>query len=432
VLATVAPQGLRRHEGGAPDPAPVHPDPWSDASSQHDCAQPAASAPHEERRAGARREVLDVLAAQLDTLVESAPQGIGLFDRQVRHVRVNPVLEDMNGLPRDQLLGRTPAELHGAVGRQAEALYRAVMESGVPSRDVLLTGEVSSRPGDQRDWSTSFFPVRHEGEVIGLCVIVDDVTEARRLHSALVESEERHRRLAEHLRRSMLTTLPRPAGLQLEAAYLPAARGHEVGGDWYDAFVLGDGATALVIGDVAGHDTTATATMGAVRNLLRGLAWDRGAPPSEVVRRVDEALRGLGVEAVTTLVYARVEEAAADDAPGTRRLSWTNAGHPPPLLLLPDGAVHVLQPPPELLLGVDARATRTDHAVVVPAGARLLLHTDGLVERRGEDLSRGTARLVEVLSGLARAPLDELLREVVDRLIGAGDDAAVLGVRLHP
>ena len=147
---------------------------------------------------------LEMLSAQLDAIVESAPLGIGLFDRDVRHVRVNPVLAEMNGLPVDALLGRTPAELHGSVGREAEELYRRVMSSGEGMRDVLLTGEVGARPGDERHWSASFFPVHRGGDVIGLCVIVDDVTAEHRLSTELARSEERYRRLADDLQHGLL------------------------------------------------------------------------------------------------------------------------------------------------------------------------------------------------------------------------------------
>src|SRR3954447_24854812 len=94
-------------------------------------------------------ESLHALSAQLDTIFASVPVAIGLFDLDVRHVRVNELLAGMNGLPASELLGRTPAELHGAVGIEAEALYRQVMQTGEPMHNVALSGEVGSRPGDR-------------------------------------------------------------------------------------------------------------------------------------------------------------------------------------------------------------------------------------------------------------------------------------------
>jgi len=108
-----------------------------------------------------------VIAAQSDAVIESAPIGIGLFDLELRHVRVNPVLAEMNGLPAAELLGRTPAQLHPEVGREAESLYREVLTSGRPQRDVPLSGSVESRPGDVRHWNASFFPVRHAARSSG-------------------------------------------------------------------------------------------------------------------------------------------------------------------------------------------------------------------------------------------------------------------------
>jgi PAS domain-containing protein len=95
---------------------------------------------------GPERDRLEVIAAQADAVIESAPIGIGLFDLQLRHVRVNPVLEEMNGLPAEELLGRTPADLHPEVGREAEALDRDVLRSGRPRRDVPLTAQWAAGP----------------------------------------------------------------------------------------------------------------------------------------------------------------------------------------------------------------------------------------------------------------------------------------------
>jgi PAS domain S-box-containing protein len=146
---------------------------------------------------------LEVVAAQLDTIVASAPLGIGLFDLEIRHVRVNPRLAEMNGLAPEAMIGRTPAELNGEVGRAGEEMYRSVILSGEPQRDVQLSGEVGTRPGDTRHWSVSFFPIRQEGDIIGLCVVVDDVTHEHGLATALAESEQQHRQLADALQLSL-------------------------------------------------------------------------------------------------------------------------------------------------------------------------------------------------------------------------------------
>ena len=270
------------------------------------------------------------------------------------------------------------------------------------------------------------------------------------LNLSLRQSREQTRQgeLALALQRSMITDLPSPNHLQLAAVYRPAAAGHEVGGDFYDAFVLPDGATSLVIGDVVGHDVRAAATMGALRNVLRAITYDRAEPPAQIVHRVDAAVQGLGMDVMATLILARIEQTQTEREAGVRRLRWTNAGHPPPLLLHPDGRAELLRTPPDVFIGVDAELSRTDHEVVLEAGSTLLLFTDGLIERRGEHLSDSLDHLVSAVKEIAAAggTLQELLSELLHRYLGeaveddraagddrtAGDDTAVLGVRMHP
>jgi serine phosphatase RsbU (regulator of sigma subunit) len=205
-----------------------------------------------------------------------------------------------------------------------------------------------------------------------------------------------------------------------------------VGGDWYDAFSAGE-ATVLAIGDTAGHDITAAADMGQLRTLLRGYAVDRDEPPSHSMARLDRALENLHVDALATIVLARVQPDPA--VPGQHALTWTTAGHPPPLLLLADGTVQVLAPRPDLLVGVEPGRPRADHDAVLPPGSTLLLYTDGLIERRadGRSIDAGTDRLIGCLRALAGRPLEELLDALVDQLgDGGDDDIAVLAVRGRP
>jgi serine phosphatase RsbU (regulator of sigma subunit) len=237
------------------------------------------------------------------------------------------------------------------------------------------------------------------------------------------------RRMSATLQRSLLTDPPRPPGLQIAVRYRPAAREAQVGGDWYDAFRNADGGTSLVIGDVAGHDRDAAAAMGQFRNLLRGIAYAVAEPPAKVLSALDRAVRDLAVGSLATAVLARVEPAAGD-VPGARLLTWSNAGHPPPLLVDPDGSVHVLATDPDLLLGLDPDTGRCDHSRVVRPGGTLLLFTDGLVERRDASLDDGLDALVEAVRGLAGRSLDELCDGLLDRLGAAGDDDIALLV-LH-
>jgi serine phosphatase RsbU (regulator of sigma subunit) len=235
-------------------------------------------------------------------------------------------------------------------------------------------------------------------------------------------------RMSETLQRSLLTSPPAPDSLRISVRYQPAAQEAQVGGDWYDAFVTAAGSTLLVVGDVNGHDQTAAATMGQVRNLLRGMAYDSDDSPAVLLSRLDAALHGLELDTLATAVLARVEQSASDRVRGVRRVRWSNAGHPPPLLRRVDGSVHVLEGEPDLLLGLDPRAHRGERVVEIRTGSTLLLYTDGLVERRDAGLDEGIARLAGVLARAGGGPADELCDALLDAVgpDGNDDDIALL------
>ncbi|MCZ2839577.1 PP2C family protein-serine/threonine phosphatase [Modestobacter sp. VKM Ac-2985] len=324
---------------------------------------------------------LEVIAAQFDAVIESAPLGIGLFDLQLRHVRVNPVLAEMNGLPVEQLLGRTPAELHPAVGGEAEALYREVLGSGRPRRDVPLTGAVGSRPDELRHWNASFFPVRHADEVIGLCVLVADVTAERELAQALAASEERYRRLAEDLQSSLLPPhLPYLAGADVAAVYQPSSARATVGGDFYDLVELDGSSWLMVIGDVEGTGPVAAARTAAARYAIRA-AVVRTTDLVDVLRTVNEVLLRQGAPTGTCTIACVLAE-RIDDRVELRAVS---AGHPLPLVLRHDiGAVAELGAPGSLLgilPEIDLRVATT----TLQSGDVLVLYTDGVTEARYRD-----------------------------------------------
>jgi serine phosphatase RsbU (regulator of sigma subunit) len=138
---------------------------------------------------------------------------------------------------------------------------------------------------------------------------------------------------------------------------------------------------------------------------------------------------------MATAAIARVEQTPEQRAAGTTTLRWSNAGHPPPLLMHADGRIEELAAPrAELMLGVDPSASRTDSVVSVRRGATLLLYTDGLVEGRDLPLDEGIARLRSVLVELAAETLDDLCDAVIERLRPEGlqDDVALVALRLHP
>ncbi len=245
---------------------------------------------------------------------------------------------------------------------------------------------------------------------------------------------EQQRRLAEGLQRSMLTEPPAHAEAEIVVRYLPAVQAAEVGGDWYDAFLQPNGATVLVIGDVVGHDTAAAAAMGQLRGMLRGIAYRDGAGPAAVLADLDAAIEGLGMGTMATAAIARVEQTPEERAQGLSRLRWSNAGHPPPLVLHLDGRIEELTTErAELMLGVDPSTRRTESVLPVRGGATILLYTDGLVEGRDLPLDEGIARLRAAFAELAHRPLSELCDEVIERLRPEGlqDDVALVAIRLR-
>ncbi|GLY02752.1 MULTISPECIES: SpoIIE family protein phosphatase [Actinoplanes] len=231
--------------------------------------------------------------------------------------------------------------------------------------------------------------------------------------------------VGEQLQRALLSDIPAAPPFELAARYEPAARGEHVGGDWYDAVRLADDHLALVVGDVAGHDMHAAARMGQMRSMLRAYIADRHEPPSALLRRLDGAMQILGDRTPATAILAYVQPGRTG-----HRVQWANAGHPVPLLVEADGTVSPLHGR-DVMLGVVRHTPRNNHSHDLPAGATLLLYTDGLVENRTEVLDDRIDQLGGALRGLAGAPLPELLDEVLTRFAGDDheDDVALLALR---
>ncbi|MFS0693957.1 SpoIIE family protein phosphatase [Streptomyces nitrosporeus] len=236
--------------------------------------------------------------------------------------------------------------------------------------------------------------------------------------------------IADELQRTMLPdSLPQPTGVRLASRYLPAAETARVGGDWYDAIPLPGSRVALVVGDVMGHSMTSAAIMGQLRTTAQTLAG-LDLPPQEVLHHLDEQAQRLGSDRMATCLYAVYD-------PVAHRITVANAGHPPPVLLHLGGRAEVLRVPPGAPIGVggvDFEAVELD----APAGATLLLYTDGLVESRLRDVWTGIEQLRERLAATARLtgpdhppPLEALCDDVLD-MLGPGDrddDIALLAAR---
>ena len=253
------------------------------------------------------------------------------------------------------------------------------------------------------------------------------------MDSARLYSQQQ--RLIAGLQRTMLNEPPQPPHLQIAVRYQPAAHAARVGGDWYDAFVQPDGATVCVVGDITGHDIDAAAAMGQIRALLRGIGYHSGAHPAAILTGLDTTMHGLGVQTTATAIVVRVEPHHRDAPDGSLRLHWSNAGHPPPLLLAPDRSVTTLTGSGRhVLLGVAPHLRRTDEEVLLHRGATVLLYTDGLIERRGEHFDDSLTKLRQAVAELGHHSLDHLCDEILARLLPArpDDDVALLAFRLRP
>ncbi|GAA1077476.1 PP2C family protein-serine/threonine phosphatase [Nocardiopsis metallicus] len=212
---------------------------------------------------------------------------------------------------------------------------------------------------------------------------------ARRVAAALENAQrfEHERDTAATLQRAMLTQLPRVPGLELTARYRPAEGGMNVGGDWYDVFPLEDGEYVGVVGDVTGHGIHAAVTMGQLRTALRAYAVDERSPAA-LLGLLHRLLDRLEPDLFATAVIIRFRQ-------GSSEVTMASAGHPPPLLRKAPGEAAPIEMPSGGMLGLPVDLTHTDHRVEIPPGRALLLYTDGLVERRGESIDDGIARLAE-------------------------------------
>lgn len=244
---------------------------------------------------------------------------------------------------------------------------------------------------------------------------------------ALERAQRLHRRIgvADTLQEAIRSHLPAVDSYELAAHYLPADRQEKVGGDWYDAVAGRNGQLTMVIGDVVGHDMAAAARMGQLRSMLRAYIVDRHEPPSALLRRLDAANHALGEPVIATAVVAVVNALVS----GKYRVRWSNAGHPPPIVIHPDGTVQSLIGN-DMLLGARRFAPRHTWTAPLPGGSTVLLHTDGLVEHPSRP-GDGCAHLHRRLRTARRTRLQDLLEDAVEG-IGADriDDIALLAVRL--
>ncbi|MFK0184217.1 SpoIIE family protein phosphatase [Streptomyces rubiginosohelvolus] len=413
----------------------------------------SARLPGTQRRAAARDDRSSVPAARAEYArpegtpaqpddADPAPSGTATAEGLP-----GPALDDLSAR---EILGRLPAPvalLHGPDHRVAYVndAYEAAFgprPSGVPAAEampeldrlsvlplldqVLRSGTPrtvkSRRTTEGGSYTVTCTPIAGED---GVLVYAADVTDHAEAAERLRTSERRHRETAVTLQRSLLPQeLEQPDDLRIAATYQPGGTDAAVGGDWYDVITLGAGRTALVIGDVMGRGVRAAAVMGQLRTAVRAYAR-LDLPPHEVIQLLDVLAAEIDASQIATCVYAVHD-------PNEGQLVYASAGHLPILVRDEDGTVHRAADPTGPPLGTGGWV-HTSGTIALPPGSTAVLYTDGLVERRSEDIDEGVASLARALSGAKGSP-----QVVCDRLIRSlgvtaehDDDVAVLVVQ-HP
>ena len=232
------------------------------------------------------------------------------------------------------------------------------------------------------------------------------------------------RSIAQTLQLGLLALDSRSTQTIVRARYQPADNTIAIGGDWYDAVDIGDGRTAVAVGDVVGRGLPAATTMGQLRAAL-GITALQANDAADAVRILDRYARHVPGAECATVAFAVVD-------PRRQTVSYACAGHLPPLLARPDGTVEFLDAGTSWPLGLDIPKPRPPAAVTsLPPASLLLLYTDGLVERRGESLDVGLARLRAVVEQHSRLPLRRLKNAIFSHLVDglADDDIALVALR---
>jgi PAS domain S-box-containing protein len=402
----------------------------------------------EEREALMREQAAREEAERVAELVSGMQL---LVDAALAHRQIDDILSDLVTRVRG-VLQADAASIH-LVEEGDELVLRAASDGGpgAPFTGELFAARVAEAreplllqdPTPEEVSSLIGVPLLTEGEVGGVVVAsavaprrftADDLSILRlaadRVALAIDHARvyEREHRIAETLQRSLLPEhLPHLPGLAVAARYLPAAEEAEVGGDWYDVLSVPGGGVGLVMGDVAGKGLAAASMVGRLRSALRAYAME-GHAPARVLEQLNRLIWTEAEESqMATLIYVVVDAAEGE-------VRWVNAGHPPPLLLDGDARAHYLEGGSSVPLGVLPFPDFEEVAVPMGPGGTVVLYTDGLVERPGEHIDQGLARLADAVS---KAPIepeqlcDHVLRELVPDG-GTPDDVALLTLRTIP
>ncbi|MEN3583234.1 SpoIIE family protein phosphatase [Streptomyces sp. ZYX-F-203] len=383
---------------------------------------------------------------------DEAPRGFADGSAELRRVAYSSAVSE--------------APLHGSADRVGVgAVHRYAFNS--PCAEALRTARPRAVPAEEGDLvhSALAVPMVAHDTVVGLVRFArvkgsepfgdrdrDMAVELASRAAVCIDNARLYRREHERaliLQRSLLPPGdPEASGLDIACRYLPgnAATGRtgEVGGDWFDVIELPGHRTALVVGDVMGRGLRAAVAMGELRTAVRTLA-QLDLEPADVLGRLDEIARGLGApggvqqagraarrprEADLSEVYLATCVYAVYDAV-TRRCTFANAGHPPPVLVEPGEPALMLDVPPGMPLGVGGEPFE-EVEVELPEGALLALYTDGLVESRDHPLDEGLQAFVGAIGDPDR-PLEDVCDHVLNTLDShhGEDDIALLMARVR-
>jgi serine phosphatase RsbU (regulator of sigma subunit)/anti-sigma regulatory factor (Ser/Thr protein kinase) len=237
---------------------------------------------------------------------------------------------------------------------------------------------------------------------------------------------ERERSALTEVQRALLPEIRVPNGAAIATRYEPAADVMRLGGDWYDVFAIDEHRIGVAVGDVVGHGLTAAAAMGKLKSAVRALATVI-ADPVELLDHLDEFAMDQPPMIAATVFFGVLDRAAST-------LQYCCAGHPPPLLADCDGTVTVLDGGRRTPLGVTVKrppAARAAGHVTIAADETLLLYTDGLVERRGQSIDVGIARLAQLLEKEHERSVDALADILLGELLPSDrrDDTALVCLR---
>ena len=239
-----------------------------------------------------------------------------------------------------------------------------------------------------------------------------------------VHQVDQQRETALALQHAILGPAHLPHGFAVR--YQAASRPLQVGGDWYDVVDLEDGRIAMIVGDCVGHGLAAATVMGQVRSACRALLFGNPSPGAALAGMDRFAVRLPGAQC-TTVVCAVLN-------PDTGELVYSSAGHPPPIMVRADGTTQMLDGGHTIALGMRPGWPRPEAHVTIPAGATLLLYTDGLVERRRLALEQGIAQATALVQDLRASTLEELANQIMSGLAPSGgyQDDVVLLLYRHP